>query len=410
MKTNKKGFTLVELLVVIAILAILATVAVAGYSSFIESAKESNDETLVAQMNKILEANEAVDGNNASIVEAMNDVLNEGITFDQFTLSASGHIVVWDKTTDRFVIVDSDKADGYETIEGATTKVEKDETKSENWTITDDAIVDLNGKTITLADDKQLLVNANVIITDSTNGGKIEAAKMSNGSAIVVGKNGNLVVNGGSISGVTDYATAEKYYATIGVKDGGTLVVNGGTVEAKKGSSAASGFAIIVYGEGTKCYINGGTFKAEENAALGGNGNDGNGGTYIEINGGTFESEDGAIFHPQAGTMIINGGEFTGKTALYIKAGYVEINGGTFTATSEHKNYKYGGGSFNCTGDAIVVDSCNYPGGVPTVKISGATLKCESNCKEVGVYHCGDANAANVTLNGEAVASTHTEK
>ena len=39
MKT--KGFTLVELLVVIAILAILATVSVVGYTSFIKSADES---------------------------------------------------------------------------------------------------------------------------------------------------------------------------------------------------------------------------------------------------------------------------------------------------------------------------------------------------------------------------------
>lgn len=402
MKTNKKGFTLVELLVVIAILAILATVAVAGYSSFIESAKESNDETLVAQMNKILEANEAVDGKNGSIVEAMNDVLNEGITFDQFTLSASGHIVVWDKTTDRFVIVDSDNADGYETIEGATdTALEVNE--EGNYIIDKDVIIDLEGK-ITL-DDKKIEINANVVFV----GGEIYSSKMLSNSAIVVGDGGSLTINGGTITGVTD-STGGKYYSTIGVKDGGTLVVNGGTVEAKKGSSAASGNAIIVYGEGTKCYINGGTFKAEGNAALGGNGDDGNGGTYIEINGGAFESDDGAIYHPQAGTMIISGGEFTGKTALYIKAGYVEITGGTFTATSEHKDYKYGGGSFNCTGDTIVVDSCDYPGGVPTVKISGATLKCESNCKEVGVYHCGDANAANVTLNGEAVASTHTEK
>ncbi|MBQ9979280.1 MAG: prepilin-type N-terminal cleavage/methylation domain-containing protein, partial [Clostridia bacterium] len=47
MRNNKnKGFTLVELLVVIAILAILATVSVVGYTSFIESATVSNDENI----------------------------------------------------------------------------------------------------------------------------------------------------------------------------------------------------------------------------------------------------------------------------------------------------------------------------------------------------------------------------
>lgn len=41
MKHTQKGFTLVELLVVIAILAILATVSVVGYTAYIEKANNS---------------------------------------------------------------------------------------------------------------------------------------------------------------------------------------------------------------------------------------------------------------------------------------------------------------------------------------------------------------------------------
>ena len=55
-RQNKKAFTLVELLVVIAILAILASVAVVGYTSFLKNAAVSNDESVVAQMNRYLEA------------------------------------------------------------------------------------------------------------------------------------------------------------------------------------------------------------------------------------------------------------------------------------------------------------------------------------------------------------------
>ena len=54
MKT--KGFTLVELLVVIAILAILATVSVVGYTSFIDSAKDSNAETTLHTIETYIEA------------------------------------------------------------------------------------------------------------------------------------------------------------------------------------------------------------------------------------------------------------------------------------------------------------------------------------------------------------------
>ena len=56
MKNTKKGFTLVELLVVIAILAILASVAVVGYTAFINDAKESNAKTEAHQIETAIEA------------------------------------------------------------------------------------------------------------------------------------------------------------------------------------------------------------------------------------------------------------------------------------------------------------------------------------------------------------------
>ena len=56
MKT--KGFTLVELLVVIAILAILATVSVVGYTSFIDSAENSVALSEVTQVRDYVVANE----------------------------------------------------------------------------------------------------------------------------------------------------------------------------------------------------------------------------------------------------------------------------------------------------------------------------------------------------------------
>ncbi|MBR2381417.1 MAG: type II secretion system protein [Clostridia bacterium] len=49
-KNTKKGFTLVELLVVIAILAILASVAVVGYTAFIKKANDAKISTEVDQV------------------------------------------------------------------------------------------------------------------------------------------------------------------------------------------------------------------------------------------------------------------------------------------------------------------------------------------------------------------------
>ena len=47
MKTNNKGFSLVELIVVIAIMAILAAVAIPTFASFITKANEASDKQFV---------------------------------------------------------------------------------------------------------------------------------------------------------------------------------------------------------------------------------------------------------------------------------------------------------------------------------------------------------------------------
>lgn len=68
-KQNKKGFTLVELLVVIAILAILATVSVVGYSQFTTKAKESNDMTELHQYTTLIEA-QLMDGEEVVTIDS----------------------------------------------------------------------------------------------------------------------------------------------------------------------------------------------------------------------------------------------------------------------------------------------------------------------------------------------------
>ena len=61
-KNNKKGFTLVELLVVIAILAILASVAVVGYTAFVDKAKDSKAATELHQIAEYVNAEIMDDG------------------------------------------------------------------------------------------------------------------------------------------------------------------------------------------------------------------------------------------------------------------------------------------------------------------------------------------------------------
>ena len=63
MRNTKKGFTLVELLVVIAILAILATVSVVGYTNYIKNANESLALQELSQVKSSILAEDIVNNN-----------------------------------------------------------------------------------------------------------------------------------------------------------------------------------------------------------------------------------------------------------------------------------------------------------------------------------------------------------
>lgn len=105
-KKIRKGFTLVELLVVIAILAILAAVSVVGYLSFTDKAKESNDISLTAQMNTVLEANEVLEGKAKTMSEALTVLEENGLVVEKLTPTSKGYSYVYDVAEGRMLLLD----------------------------------------------------------------------------------------------------------------------------------------------------------------------------------------------------------------------------------------------------------------------------------------------------------------
>lgn len=151
-KTNKKGFTLVELVVVIAILAILAAIAIPVVNSIINTASKngalSNAQTIElavkeAQSNIASKNTEVYNGgqkkdaqgNNVDIWNAKSDhdkitmntvAVAKGIedAFDQATYNGVNYFPCWNNNSAKCIFVGTDDAGATKTIEGETVTVD----------------------------------------------------------------------------------------------------------------------------------------------------------------------------------------------------------------------------------------------------------------------------------------------
>lgn len=105
-KIKNNAFTLVELLVVIAILAVLATVAMLGYSSFIKKANISNDNTVVAELNRFTKAYLTSGGKVETVTDIANVLDNDGFRLSTIKTSYKKEYYAFNIETKEFLLVD----------------------------------------------------------------------------------------------------------------------------------------------------------------------------------------------------------------------------------------------------------------------------------------------------------------
>lgn len=95
-----------------------------------------------------------------------------------------------------------------------------------------------------------------------------------------------------------------------------------------------------------------------------------------------------AIYMPSGNLFVYNDATVKGLTGIYAKSGNVQIKGAKIYGTGEAKDYSYYGNGGIPTGDALVLDSCGYPNGAPTVNYDGAENAYfeSTNAKPIGSY------------------------
>ena len=379
--TNKKGFTIVELVIVIAVIAILAAVLIPTFASIVKKANAANDTVVAKNINTALAEYSALNGKPESFDEVLAAIEEAGYVLANLNAKAEGNLYGWDKTNNQIVYIDAEGKTIYQNVDFVAADIKfvvADNSVTLPESFKDNDVVDMtkpegpkalkaaleDGKSVTLAAD--VVVDADVIIpeganvtldlgthkytTGSTNTGLVNQTskyiKVSKGASLTI-QNGTfegrgIMNNGGTITikdGTTINAVDLNGGGCIKNKTGGTVIIEGGTFNVPN---------FIEYDETNK-----GGAGAVEN----------NGGT-VTIKGGTFiTNTEQYLVSNLAGEMTIEGGTFKSyRGVVACEGGSIDIKAGTFTlennpetgkVPSGHHVYVVSGGTVTIGSDVV---------------------------------------------------------
>ena len=200
-KNCKKGFTIVELIIVIAVIAILAAVLIPTFSNLIKRANVANDTALVRNLNTALAADGAKQHD--TMREALAAANAFGYDVSKINAKADGNEILWDSYNDCFVYKDES---GINYIPDSQIKGKAGK-GAQLWHIANKGISDISSEYSnylgegTYAD--PLEVSTGLDVGDHTEVTAVE----------YTGKGENVIIymNGGKLT-VTDTSGAQQYF------------------------------------------------------------------------------------------------------------------------------------------------------------------------------------------------------
>lgn len=166
-----KGFTIIELVVVIAVIAILAAVLIPTFSNLVKKANMSADMQVVKNMNTALTTDEIINGKPSTVVEAQEVLIANGIS--NFNTHDNNNVYYWVGIENRVILWD---------------KVELEVTYPEEYA---KQFKDLTSPSVDWSD---LSENLEIIKVIESDGQTLEEAFMSSISNASVSKNNYLLL------------------------------------------------------------------------------------------------------------------------------------------------------------------------------------------------------------------------
>ncbi len=367
---NKKGFTIVELVIVIAVIAILAAVLIPTFISLVNKANLSADKQAVTQMNTVLSAETNVDS-----LEKAIDVLEAGgyNAAEALIPVSNDHAFYWYKGYNIVILVK--QAEGEE----PTLVWPEDEKYAAgfkgDFALSGDAqvifalkegikYVDVAAKDASTLSNALNLGTKNIKIADNVTFNK--TAVVAEGAEVI------LDLGGKTLATATRDSAGSHHYA---IDASGNLTVSNGVIDARGVQACENGKITVEEGAiinsidnnggaalwvyvGGEVVVNGGKFNAlngdcdhvNDAAGIREPGLINNSGKAT-IYGGTFKSVSNCYSVLNYAEMVIDGGDFTASRGVVCASdGTLEINGGVFTVTDNMSGW-----CVYATGDAQVV-------------------------------------------------------
>lgn len=242
MKTSKKrGFTIVELVIVIAVIAILAGVLIPAFASIVKKANESADVQAVSAMNKYLAISEVTE---VKSINQVYEALKEGgMTAKDYRPLYTGRYFFWDKASNRIVYTD----ENYKVLYPENTTVDMANLLSLSGEIREEVVgVPANGE-VTLdaskaAEQLYYLSHHTAGVTKITLPSQVNLMGANLGFNI---KSGSLSIVGDATNGTTISGMVQNSNAFVGSTDN----VQG--VEENVGKEYGAGFIANIQGDST---------------------------------------------------------------------------------------------------------------------------------------------------------------
>ena len=261
--TNKKGFTVVELVIVIAVIAILAAVLIPTFAGIIHKANIATDTAVAKNLNTA-----AISAGADTFEEAIAAVREAGYLIANLNAKADGCYFVWEDDSNQFLLYDLKN----EKILYSNTEVSGDPDASWCFAVSNSEVADsvkavLSGITIkktiaSVADLKDAIAAGGTIYMD-------ESVVLDNENLLEFANGQTAILELGNSSVNTDGSVKDTYPVYIGTNS--NVTINGGIIGAAGSNVDVDGdvfTAPICTDNGSHTKINGTTFNASSSNAM----------------------------------------------------------------------------------------------------------------------------------------------